>query len=197
MKSLGIDPGKKGYACLLDEGNDYEAHFWPACVDPITQEYCPVVMADLARKEWGDADVVILEQQAPRRHGSGSAGREGTVSSWTNGYGFGLWVGILRARSREASVNRALAYLVIVDPNIWKRRMGALASHKGEDTQHARRKSADQASIKIAQRLGPQIDFRPVERASESRVPSPDKSCAFLLACYGMALLKGKAQEEK
>lgn len=190
MIVAGIDPGKKGYQCLLQEA--VSPLFWPSFVtDPEDDEKVQYDAWEMAvfclDIKAMNVDLVVLEKQAPRRHGSGKfgQGKEGTVSSWTNGFGFGLWVGCLTS----AGFSEENKTLLIVEPLTWKRRMGVLASHTGEDTHAARRKAADKRSVEVAQRVGPGIDFRPTERSPGARVESPDKACAYLLAQYGKSIL--------
>lgn len=207
MICVGVDPGKKGYACRLSAGaaDDHAFEFHPAAVTEGEDadgppEYDVEKMIWTTRSwangpgvQWG-AQIVVLERQAPQRRGTS---KEGTWSSWSNGFGFGLWTAALVAagfkRCDETQVPAEGGVYVVVDPQVWKRRMGAIATHRGEDSKHARRKSADEASIRAARAVAPQVDLRPLERAPGARTPSPDKACSLLMAVYAMALLK-KAQ---
>ena len=197
MRVFAVDPGKRGYCCFLDNftANSLQnPYFWPAPVthgeDDEKAEYDIPKLVDIVWKCCGvkesnpySADLIIIEKQAPRRHGSGKfgQGKEGTISSFTAGFGFGLWLGAMQARGQKVQ---------IVEPLKWKRDMGVLASHSGADTQYARRKAADAKSIEVAQRLGPEIDFRPLERSPKAKTPSPDKAVSYLLARYGLEMKK-------
>ena len=209
--TAGIDPGKSGYACLIgDLVRDPEEalldisitllppHFWPACVDA-DGNYILWKMWELCRR-WYEMNVrlVVIEKQAPRLHGSGKlgAGREGTVSSWTNGFGYGAWrMALAAAGFTEGHNIQGVNEVVEVSPVTWKSSMGALASHSGVDSHAARRKSANEATLRVAQRLAPEVDFRPLERTPGARVPSPDKAVSFLLARYGQWVLDEKEKK--
>lgn len=213
MLVVGVDPGKKGYACFL--GNTTSRKFWPA---PVTQAEDDDKMAyDLPKLVrttmlWYEDGVrlVALEAQAPRRHGKHQ--KEGTISSWTNGYGFGCWetalvaAGFAKAddeaslmpdgRDHKAvtgmSYGASCSFYVIVEPRVWKSRMGCIAHHEGEDTHAARRKAADARSIEVATKVDPSVDLRPLERAPGARTPSPDKACSVLLAHYARWIISGR-----
>jgi hypothetical protein len=117
MIYIGIDPGKTGAVAVLDGPS---AEVWDTPL--IGKEYDTRSMADLLSK-WTDATGVLscleLAQPMPR---------EGVRSSWTNGYGFGLWVGTL--------ASLAIPYK-IVRPAVWKRQMG-LARDKDQARARAR-----------------------------------------------------------
>lgn len=101
---IGIDPGKTGaVACVSPD----EACVWDTPL--IGKDYDVRGMADILSK-WTDATGVFacieLAQPMPR---------EGVRASWTNGYGYGLWIGIL--------ASLAIPYAA-VRPGVWKRRLG-------------------------------------------------------------------------
>lgn len=226
MKVAAIDPGRSGYECMLDvepqsNPNKTDPTFWPSPLstkvtakgeivhDP-DGDYDLAAMVHLAR-EWYAQGVrlVVLEEQAPRGHGTREQlklgqGREGTKHAFTLGFGFGAWQAALWAanfgkadeqwvRETFASCARAASprdlngFFVVVAPRVWKPRMGALvSSYSGEDTHQARRKAANEQTIAVARRLDPSLDLLPVERGGGTkRSPSPDKAAAFLLARYG------------
>lgn len=159
---------------------------------------------------WRDYKVslVVIEKQAQRAHGGkkGQALRkEGTKSSWSNGFGFGLWLGILASHGFTEKAGT----LVIVEPGVWKRRMAAMVtSHTGEDSDYQRRKAANEATVVAACRvlmrerpeIGSEIDaliyLRATERKSKASSPSPDKCAALLLGVYGMRYVLLQGQKE-
>lgn len=192
------------------------AEFWPAPLvevqgHPQEGDYHIPRMSDLCQG-WFDRGVhlVALEQQAPQRRGSGKfgMGREGTISSWTNGYGFGAWEACLVAagfaRSSEEEVRDNGGHwspfpsiYVVVDPLAWKRRMGAVAHHRGEDARGARKRANDLRTIEVAKRLDPSIDFRAIERGGGvKRADSPDKAAAYCLARYARDWILGGKQDD-
>ena len=151
------------------------------------------------------AALVVLELQAPRRHGSGKfgQGKEGTISSFNLGFGFGAWkasltcAGFVERTEEFLKTGLTGQFFVVVAPDVWKRRLGCTASHSGPDTDYERRKARDAMSIKVAQALDPAVDFRPIERSPEARVPSADKACARLIAEYGRACILGIRRDQK
>ena len=210
---VGIDPGTKGFACLAGtdrDGSVLRPTFWPAPRHDWNGEdaYDELAIGGLANA-WLRRAVflVVIEQQAPRRH---SNIREGTVSSFTLGFGFGLWRGALAAAGFRPTGDRAHGevdswegvsretgpWVVSVQPQTWKARMGCLAHPSGEATHGARRKLADAATIKAAQQVDPLCDFRPTERSPGAKVPSPDKCVSLLLATYGLRWILGEKEQE-
>lgn len=189
----GIDPGKHGYACSLD-AETKASRFWAAPMDE-DGDYDVVGLATITRGWAADGvALVVIERQAPQRHGSGKfgAGKEGTQSSWTNGFGYGLWIGVLAAAGFSG------VRLLEVEPLLWKSSMGCLAGgFSGEDTHHARRKAAAAKTIEVCRRVDPGLDLLPVERTGRGRVPSPDKAVARLLAEYGAFLMKVRGEDKK
>lgn len=212
--TAGIDPGKKGYVCAMNLPHPYLAHtpfFWPVPIVTTSEG----VDDDHPRYDlpgmWSIANalrdsgvrLVVIEEQAPRAHGKV---KEGTVSSWSNGYGFGLWemalvaAGFVRApdaRTARASVTGdesvlptpVRAYLIVPPsgPGGWKPAMGCLVTtHRGEDSHAARRKAAAQKTIAVAKHVDPSVDYRAVERTPGAKVDSPDKAVARLLAEWAL-----------
>lgn len=207
---VGVDPGKKGYECALYPTGPV---FWPAPVREAGEEseYDLRGMVGLAT-HWAATGValVVLEQQAHRGHGTREQlkfgiGREGGHQTFTLGFGFGAWQTALVAAGYERPTIVEASYLnrpgarwyVIVEPRSWKAAMGAVGFHRGEDTQAARRKANDAASIKAALAVQPGLDLRPLEKSPVARVPSPDKAVSRLLAEYGLRRLLGCAKEMK
>ncbi len=156
--------------------------------------------------------LVVLERQAPQRRGSGKfgQGKEGTIASWTNGYGFGAWCAALVAAGFEEITEEELkecilgshisvqttSCVVIVEPAVWKRRMGAISHHEGEDSRGARKRANDLKTIEVAKRVDPNLDLLPHERGGGTkRADSPDKAAAFLIAVYGQRWILGGGKE--
>jgi hypothetical protein len=224
VKVASVDPGRTGFECLIDTTPGpsgafvhRDPVFRPA---PLTRkvtkegeivhdpegDYDLSLMIQTARCWFADGvRLVVIEQQAPQRHG---AQKEGTVSSWTNGYGFGAWIASLYAagfvRVDEATVKRAdegtlTPCFVIVEPLVWKRRMACVSSsHAGEDSHAARRKAANARTVEVARRLAPAIDWRATERGGGTkRSDCPDKAASFLLARYATDWILGDGEKVK
>jgi hypothetical protein len=206
---VGVDPGKTGYMCEVSPCGDGTGRndqdttfFWPAPVEE-SEDGLRYIIPALVRgpSNWRAHGIplVVIEEQAPRRHGTV---KEGTVVSFVLGYGFGLWEASLVAAGFQRAlvddvIPAALArgegpFYLIVNPNVWKRRMGCIADHQGEDTHAARRKATNAKSIEVAQRVDPSVDYRAVERTPGARTLCADKAVARLLCAYGQWILRGK-----
>lgn len=208
LSVVGIDPGIAGYACRLDTFTPIPI-FFPS---PVGKDgvYDFAAMNNQTRLWYGSGvRLVLLEEQAPRGHGTKEQirfgqGREGTKHAFTLGRGFGAWecalagAGFMQAKddadarflvtsmTKEGFFARNPCYL-IVPPDVWKRRMGAtVVSHRGEDTHHARRKAANARTIEVAKRVDPRTDFRALERTPGAKTDSPDKAASRLIAEYGL-----------
>jgi crossover junction endodeoxyribonuclease RuvC len=105
---IGIDPGKTGALAILapTENLVYD-------VPLIGKDYDVRSMATLILH----AGICLGETLACIEHASSRPG-EGVASSFTAGYGYGLWIGILSSL--------AVAYRT-VRPSTWKREMGVSA----------------------------------------------------------------------
>jgi len=173
MIVLGIDPGKDGYMVWL--GDRFGQHVLNSVQTPMLsaasggkREYYVAEMWQ--RLRWYIADLVVLEkQQAMPKSLHGRT--QGTASSFSTGYGYGLWVGLITAMDIP---------LLIVHPRTWQKEL-----HRdipGDDPK-AR-------SIIAAGRLYPGVDLRATGRCTK---PHTGKVDALLLAHYG--LLHGTAKE--
>jgi len=182
VRSVGVDPGIEGYSCLVvteTPGQPPFEKFWPAPVEESRRvgkefTYSPAGMVEVAQ-EWKGlgADIVVIEEQ----QGFPGYGlkcpyckkpkvMQGVASTFQTGMGYGLWIGVIESAGLR---------LRVVKPQEWKGPFGLTSDKK--------------ASIAVAKRLEPDIDFRPFERVPKSRKPDHNKCEAFLLARYGVRVL--------
>ena len=166
MKILGIDPGKNGFICLINENGFIEA--WPTPTLKISKKgnkrgYDVQAMRAILTE--ADPRVVIIEKQQamPGVKIGGKVVKQGVASSFSTGQGFGLWEGLV--------VGIGLSY-TIVHPRTWQ--AVCLRDIPGDKTK-AR-------SIIAAGRLFPGVDLRKSDRC---RVPHDGKADALNLAWYG------------
>ena len=172
MRTLGIDPGKNGFLCLLvDCGTAAEAaqgtmRFWPTPTIKVgkgtsnKQDYDVAAM----RRILTDAapTLVILEKQQAMCRADNER-TQGTASSFSTGFGYGLWLGLIAGLGFCCQV---------VHPRTWQAKL--LRDVQGTDTK-AR-------SITAAGRLFPTVDLRASDRC---RKPHDGKADALLIAHYG------------
>lgn len=178
MIVVGIDPGLDGYACML--GCCSAPCFWPAPViggsgGKRSYDVPSLVGISISWRETGVDFVVVERQHAFPRIARGRT--QGVVSSFSTGFGYGLWIASLAAAG--LSVEEVL-------PQRWKAALGCLGGGGG-------RRDADRRMILRAQTLDPDTDFRPVERSGADprrlRVPCPDKAASRLIAEYGRRMI--------
>lgn len=165
---IGIDPGLDGAIAVLDDdGSEPDVGRMPTvpAANGKGRDY------DIARiRDWlseaGEARpcrVVIERQQAMVRAGI----KQGTVSSFQTGRGFGLLEGLCAGLGLSHE---------LVHPRIWQAEM--FRGQKVKDTKSA--------SLLLAHRLFPAVRLLPGERA---RVEHHGMSDALLIAAYAMRRL--------
>lgn len=133
MTIIGIDPGLGGAVACVDDVMSYESvtdtpTYWVKRGKGKRREYDVPAMIDTL-DVLGEPDIVVLEAAIVMP-------KQGAVSARSIGYGFGLWRGLLAARSWRVE---------IVQPQVWKRALG-LTRDKG-------------ASRLKAQQLYPHVDL--------------------------------------
>lgn len=161
MRILGIDPGKDGFLALIPDDGPPEFAQTPTLnisARGSKRGYDVRGMCRLIRKMW--PSYVILEKQQ-------AMPKQGVASTFSTGYGMGLWEGIVVALD--------IPY-VIVHPRRWQKSMHS--DIQGDNTKAK--------SIMAAQRLFPKVDLRISTRA---RKPHDGKADALLLAAYGLRIL--------
>ena len=169
----GIDPGLSGYFAVL--AADGRAVLRQATAPAFLNgeghpdRYDLAGMFALCRDLASLVSLVIIEKQQAYPD-------QGAVSNYTTGYGYGLWCMALTAAGVPFEE---------LAPITWKKLMGIQAEPSpvgSEDPKKRRarmRKEALARAVAKAQSLFPGYDLRATER---SRVPSPDKATALLLA---------------
>ena len=126
MIFCGIDPGHSGAVALIDsDGNLIDIFDTPL----LGKEYDLRAMACLIRDHLPNGCAIETQQAFPK---------QGGVSNFTTGYGYGLWMGFLTAYGVKHEKVRA---------QDWKKALGIPAG------------SDKSASIAAAQRLFPGGDF--------------------------------------
>tara|TARA_R110000824_G_scaffold208765_4_gene394586 strand:- start:96 stop:614 length:519 start_codon:yes stop_codon:yes gene_type:complete len=167
---VGIDPGKDGAVCVINE--HYEVlDSWltkESCTVRIgkgsKREYFDIKMAHILRKasllEPGRVHVCIEKQQA--RPGQGS------TSMYSIGLGIGLWRGCIATLGLP---------LITVHPKTWQKKV--LRDVPGEGKGR---------SILAAQSRFPDFDLTP----GRKRKPHDGLADALCLCLYGMSELKGE-----
>lgn len=171
----GIDPGMDGFVAVLrgdDEPELLEVPTLPTGAGA-KRLYDERALWQIVVALKG-CDLVLLEQQQPMP-------KQGVSSTFSIGYGYGLWVMALTAAGVPWSAIR---------PAAWKKAM-RISAAKGKDA-NARRKQAKALAIQRAQALFPDVSLMRTER---SRTPSADMAEALLLASYARAgaVLTGRA----
>jgi hypothetical protein len=161
MIVFGIDPGKDGYVCRL--ATDTGPEFWPTPTVRIgkgksqKRDYDVAGMRSiLTRLPVSAIGVVVLEKQQ-------SMPGQGVSSTFSTGYGFGLWHGLIAGLGLPIRIVHAQTWQALLCRDI-----------PGDDTKGR--------SILAAGRLYPTIDLRATERC---RVAHDGKADALLLAHYG------------
>lgn len=170
MNVLGIDPGKDGFLCLLPRLS--APTFWPTPTVLLSAKgsKCDYDVAAMRRiLAETAADLVILEKQQAMP-GSLHGRTQGTASSFSTGYGYGLWLGLIAGLGLR---------LVTVHPRTWQAK---LCRDIPGDSTKAR-------SIMAAGRLFPSVDLRATERC---RKQHDGKADSLLLAYYGLQMLEGR-----
>ena len=122
---LGVDPGLSGAFALVTVADDgaYSVEVWPTPCDWITvgtgkrRRYNAFALYraldDLTRQPIA---LTYLEQQSARP-------QQGVTSTFSTGFGFGLWIGLLTA---------AAVPFAVVPPARWRGRVGLATQAKAE-----------------------------------------------------------------
>lgn len=168
MNIIGIDPGKDGFVCQL---TDDLQRFWPTPTILIgkggKREYDVTSMRCILTA--ASPDLIVLEKQQAmptELHGR----KQGTASSFSTGYGYGLWVGLISGLGYRS---------IIIHPRTWQAKL-----HRdipGDSTKGR--------SIIACGRLFPGVDLRATERC---RTPHDGKADSLLLAYYGSLEVAGR-----
>jgi len=151
---IGIDPGKKGAIAFVDDDDFPYVEDTPLLGDgaydiPRMVELVRFLLRDL---EPSQVTVTIESQWSRPRHGG--------VGSFTNGFGYGLWMGILHAEGYVP---------IAVPPNVWKEAVGVTADKS--------------TSIALARRLYPLAALIPEKRRYTR--PRDGRAEALLIMMYG------------
>ena len=125
---IGIDPGLGGAVAVLDHAGALVAlHDVPTLTLSTSRgsrvEYDLPGMAALLRPYTASGVQVFIEE-------SQAMPGQGVSSTWTTGYGFGVWLGMLGALG--------LAYTRI-RPHVWKRSLGLTSDGVVGPAQHTHR----------------------------------------------------------
>lgn len=109
MIIVGIDPGLSGAVAIhLGMGKTIEIHDTPVATTTGTKrEYLPAAMASIIQGYI--PDMVYVERQRPMP-------KQGVTSTFSLGYGYGLWLGILATLGYPYET---------VEPTAWKKDMMA------------------------------------------------------------------------
>lgn len=161
----GIDPGLDGYVAVI---GGVEAWAEPTPTLPTGKGakrlYNLSSMWELARQLRGlEVSLVMLEKSQPMPG-------QGVTSTFSTGYGFGLW---------EMALTAAGVPYELVRPGAWKKAMGISVTGQGLNGA-ARKKQSKALAIAKAQAMFPGHVFVPPGK----RVPSADMAEALLLATY-------------
>lgn len=157
----GIDPGKSGAIVVLDGKRIVHSSKTPVISvgKGSKREYDPNEMMNVLSSF--DFDLVIIEKQQ-------AMPKQGVSSTFSTGYGYGLWIGILAASGIPYEEVR---------PAAWSKSMLAGASGKGKG-----------AHILAAKRIFPGINLK---KSARSRVDDDGIADAALLAMYGYRRMLG------
>ena len=154
---IGIDPGKKGGVCVLNPvGDIYNMIPTPTLKLKNKNDYDVRAMAAIFHREIkrGYYPAVYLESVH-------SMPKQGVVSMFEFGKGFGLWIGIVTALGLP---------LALVRPQDWKKEiMVGTDKSKG-------------AAIQLSKQLCPDINLKRTER---SKKDDDNLAEAYLIATYG------------
>jgi len=121
MITVGIDPGKTGFVAVILENGSVNLFPCPTIMNGTKREYDERSMAKIIKPfEIGTTSKVFIEKaQAMRKKGV----KQGVVSVFSFGMGYGLWLGILASHN--------VSYQT-VSPKRWQGIM--LADIPGKDT---------------------------------------------------------------
>lgn len=148
---VGIDPGKFG-AIAFVSSESAEVHAMPLVGGEIDAH----AIADLLKERMGKIGCVYIEKV-------GAMPRNGAVSMFTFGHGFGLLCGITAALNLP---------MVLVRPQVWQKEMHK--NIKGKDTKSK--------SILAAKRIYPNVELK----AENQRVDQDGYADALLIGRYGL-----------
>ena len=170
MIYVGIDPGKAGYISAVRDNSILWFERVPTFKSgKSTKRFDRRAIKDLVDRLCAtDNDervhVVIEKQQTHPR--------QGAVSAFTTGYGYGLLVMALEGRVPYTEVT----------PSVWKRSLGLTLTGKAKGLSRPTKKKRLKAmAVREAQRLMPDESFIP----PRARKPNADLAEATLLAIYG------------
>ncbi len=152
---VGIDPGLTGAVALVSNSGFREVRDTPTQKIGKRNRYLVSQMVEILRyfDRIGPIDAVIIEH-------AGSMPKQGVASTFSFGYGFGLWVGICAAHRYR---------MELVRPQAWKKRMLAgMVKEKG-------------ASIVKVEQIYPEAELVP----DGCRKPSHGRADAVCIAEYG------------
>jgi crossover junction endodeoxyribonuclease RuvC len=162
MRYIGIDNGLDGGVVVIDDtGRVVERH-----VTPVLDEGKGKRAYDIPGMVRILAPYRFLEEGSPCRvflERAQAMPKQGVSSTFSTGFGFGLWQGVLGALRIP---------VVLVAPRTWQDEM-----FRDVDKSNTKR-----ASALVAARLSPGTDWRATER---SRVPHDGLTDAFCIAEYG------------
>ncbi|MDR1979554.1 MAG: hypothetical protein LBQ42_12540 [Synergistaceae bacterium] len=164
MVIVGIDPGLSGGIAAIDENLHVLNLLDTPTISTDGKRFYDVVkmasMADTFRRITGSLLVVLEQAQAMPG--------QGVTSTFSTGYGFGLWCGILGTLE--------LPYRT-VRPSVWTRKV--LTGIPGEGKAR---------SVNFAMRMFPTAELIP----PGCRKPRDGRSDALCLAYWGATEMKGK-----
>lgn len=167
MSWIGIDPGMSGCLAVLGPGDRVRFVSTPTLPTGKgnRRRYDVPGLVELVRRASEGAAFLAIERQQ-------SFPGQGVASSFSTGYGYGLWL---------AAITAARVPFETVAPATWKAALKIKALPGGGGSAASRKKAAKALAIETAQRLYPNANLLPTER---SRTPSADLAEALLLAHY-------------
>ena len=167
MIFIGIDPGKSGFTAILRPSGTVNCIATPTVKSGKKNAYDEAGMRRALLEVWHTPHPVVETDLFCTIERQQAYPKQGAVSNFSTGEGFGLWKGLLLGMRVPFEV---------VTPQAWKKAMLAgTAKDKG-------------ASIVKAGELFPGVDLRRTERC---KGPSHDKAEALLIAEFGRRLKAG------
>lgn len=183
----GIDPGRNGWLVVFDSKARNGVQDLSYAIPHFKNNKVDHSRLFSILKEWNSSGVklVTLEHQQP-------FGREGRVSCFSHGFGFGSLQACLVCAgfspSERPSMGKKPSFWIVL-PNEWKRLLELPSVPKHMNSKE-KKKAAKEYAVELAMEMFPTFDLR---KSKRGRVPSPDKSEALLLATCGHILTKGEA----
>ena len=164
MRIIGIDNGLDGGVVVIDEtGRVLEKHIAPVLDEGKGKRVYDVPAMVRILVGYGATMQPVNEKSFAYLERAQAMPKQGVSSTFSIGFGFGLWQGILHTLQIPHA---------IVGPRQWQDEM-----FRGIDKTNTKR-----ASALVASRLSPGTDWRATER---SRVPHDGLTDAFCIAEYG------------